>query len=177
MTAVAPDIAKTFQQGIVLCRKGKWREGYDLLARVAPEVENRGNMPAVFYSYMGAAMARVEGRRRDGMELCRYALKLGPQEAENYLNIAAVYLMLGRRGPAVRAVEYGLVLRPNHVRLNDMREELGIRQSPVFRSLPRTHKLNTLTGRVRAWLRHRRRAAAERRDERTEPGDAARSMP
>lgn len=169
MTSVAPDIARTFQEGIVLCRKGKWREGYDLLARVAPEVENRGNMPAVFYSYMGAAMARVEGRRRDGMELCRYALKLGPQEAENYLNIASVYLMLGRRGPAVRAVEYGLVLRPNHVRLNEMREELGVRQPPAFTTLPRTHPLNSMSGRARAWLRRLRRAADERREENAEP--------
>jgi hypothetical protein len=165
MTTVSLEVAKTFQEGITLCRKEKWREGYELLARVAQEVERRGNMPAVFYSYLGAAMARVEGRRRDGMELCRYALKLEPNDPENYLNIASVYLMLGRRQPAVRAVEYGLVLRPGHPRLTEMKASLGIRQQPVFPALPRTHLLNWWVGRVRNWVRSRKQARAEKRAE------------
>ena len=165
MTTVSLEIAKTFQQGITFCRKEKWREGYELLARVAQVVERRGNMPGVFYSYLGAAMARVEGRRHDGMELCRYALRLQPDDAENYLNIASVYLMLGRRRSAVRAVEYGLVLRPGHPRLSEMKESLGIRQPPVFPALPRTHLLNWWVGRVRNWVRSRKRARQEKRAE------------
>jgi tetratricopeptide (TPR) repeat protein len=165
MTAVAPDIAVAFKQGIQFCRKNKWREGYDLLARVAPGVENRGNMPSVFYSYLGAAMARVEGRRRDGMELCRYALQLSPEEPENYLNIASVYLMLNRRQPALRAIEQGLALRPWHPRLLEMRASLGVRQPPVFPSMARTHPLNLAVGRVRHWMRKRRLEAQERKVE------------
>jgi tetratricopeptide (TPR) repeat protein len=165
MTTVTSDVAKDFQNGILLCRKGKWREGYELLARIAPKSERRGNLPGIFYSYMGAAMARVEGRRRDGMELCRYALQLAPEEAENYLNIASVYLMLGRRKPAVRAVQQGLALAPSHVRLAELRDSLGVRQDPVFRGLSRTHPLNTVSGRVRHWIRSRKRSVQERREE------------
>jgi tetratricopeptide (TPR) repeat protein len=165
MTTVSAEIAKSFQEGITLCRKEKWRQGYEILAKVGREVERYGNMPSVFYSYLGAAMARVEGNRRDGMELCRYALRLEPNDVENYLNIASVYLMLGRRRAAVKAVEYGLALRPRHQRLNEMLKELGVRQPPAFASLPRAHPLNSWAGRVRNWMRVRRRAAEERREE------------
>jgi len=165
MTTVSYDVAKDFQQGILLCRKGKWREGYELLARIAPKSERRGNLPGIFYSYMGAAMARVEGRRRDGMELCRYALQLAPDEAENYLNIASVYVMLGRRKPAVRAVQQGLALSPAHPRLIELRDSLGVRQDPVFRKLARSHPLNTVSGKLRHWISSQRRAVQERRED------------
>jgi Flp pilus assembly protein TadD len=165
MTTVPLDVARSFQQGITLCRKEKWREGYELLARVAERVERRGNLPGVFYSYLGVSMARVEGRRRDAMELCRYALRLDPNDAECYLNIASVYLMLSRRRAAVRAVEHGLAMRPAHPRLNELRQALGVRRQPLFASLPRAHPLNSWLGRARGWVRSRRRAAQERREE------------
>ncbi len=159
------DVGAAFKQGILACRKNQWHEGYDLLMRVAQLAERRGNLPGVFYSYLGAAMARCEGRRRDGMELCRYALRLQPEQPENYLNLASVYLMLGRRAPALRAIADGLVLAPWHVRLLEMRDSLGVRQPPVFPFLPRSNPVNSLSGRVRARVRRLRQAARQRRDD------------
>lgn len=159
------DVAASFKQGIAAFRDERWREGYELLTKVAQHSEKHGNMPGVFYSYLGLGIAHCEGRRRDGMELCRYALQLAPEEAENYLNIASVYLMLGRRKPAVRAVQQGLALSPSHPRMLELRDSLGVRQDPVFSKLPRTHPLNTVSGKLRYWLSSRKRAVQERREE------------
>jgi tetratricopeptide (TPR) repeat protein len=159
------DIADAFRRGITFCRKEKWHEGYNLLIRVSQAVERRGNLPGVFYSYLGVAMARCDGRRRDGMELCRYAVRVQPEQPENYLNLASAYLMLGRRSEALRAIETGLEVHPGHRRLLDLHASVGVRQRPLFPFLDRTNPLNSLPGRGRAWWRRRREAAAERRAE------------
>jgi len=159
------DVLKAWEQGITHCRKEKWHEGYELLTRVAQQVERRGNLPGVFYSYLGVAMARCEGRRRDGLELCRYGTKLQPNHHENYLNLANVYLMLGRRAAALRAVEQGLELRPGHSRLLDLRQTLGMRQPLVLPFLSRSNPLNSLGGRIRAWVARRRQAWRDRRQD------------
>jgi tetratricopeptide (TPR) repeat protein len=165
MSAKAFDVGAAFKEGINLCRKDKWRKGYDLLTKVAQHSEARGNLPGVFYSYLGVGMAHCEGRRRDGMELCRYALQLEPEQPESHLNIAAVYLMLGRRESALQSVERGLELRPGHPRLLHMRRSIGQRQRVTFPFLARSNPLNSLSGRLRAWLGRRRAQLRERREE------------
>src|SRR6185503_4832020 len=163
MPAELFDVAAAFKQGIAAFRDERWREGYELLTKVAQHAEKHGNLPGVFYSYLGLGIAHCEGRRRDGMELCRYALKLDPNNHESYLNIASVYLMLGRREAAWRAVGHGLALRPGHVRLLEMRRTIGVRRRPTFPALARNNPLNSLSGRLRAAverLRERRRERA-----------------
>jgi hypothetical protein len=156
--------AALFREGIQLCRQGKWREGFDRLSRVAPKAERGGNLPGVYYSYLGVGMARVEGRRRDGLELCRYGVQTQPTEPDNHLNLARVYLMLGRRRAAITALETGLALNPRHPRLLEFHEEMGVRRPPVLRFLDRAHRINVLAGRVRHWLEERREAWQEQRE-------------
>lgn len=165
MTAPPFDVAAAFKEAVNHCRNERWRKGYDLLTRVAQHVESRGNLPGLFYSYLGLSMAHCEGRRRDAMELCRYGLRLDPIKPEAYLNIAQVYVMLGRRESAVVAVRQGLELRPGHVRLLELQRTLGQRQRPTFPFLARRNPLNSLTGRARAWVARQRQAARERREE------------
>ena len=165
MTAKPFDVPAAFKEAITHCRKERWRKGYDLLTRVAQHVESRGNLPGLFYSYLGLSMAHCEGRRRDAMELCRYGLRLDPIKPECYLNIAQVYVMLDRRESAVVAVKQGLELRPGHVRLLELQRTLGLRQQPTFPFLARRNPLNSLTGRARAWVARQRQAARERREE------------
>src|SRR5512142_634233 len=93
--------AEAFREAILLCRAERWRDGLTLLQQVAREAEHQGNLPGAFYSYLGVAMARVEGRKREGMELCRHALATQPGEPDNHLNLASIYLILGRRRAAV----------------------------------------------------------------------------
>lgn len=143
------DPAAAFKEGILLCRENRWREGYDRLIRVAQAWEKRGNLPGLYYSYLGAAMARCEGRKRDGIQLCRRAVSVDPSQPDNYYNLGYLYLSIGNRRLAWKALQKGLALSPNHPRLADLHEDLGRRRPPVLGFLPRAHFLNRITGWVR----------------------------
>lgn len=141
--------AELLRQGILACRRERWHEGYDLLARAARSVSRQTDLPPRLFSFLGVAMARCEGRRKEGLELCRYAVSREPREPESLLNLATVCLMLGRRKAALKALDRGLSVAPLHEELGGLRESLGRRRSPPLSFLPRTHPINVLVGRVR----------------------------
>lgn len=165
MTTAADDASEILRRGIRACREERWREGFDELTRLAREREAEGELPGLFYSYLGQAIARCEGRKHEGLELCRHAVQVEPFRPENYLNLSQLYLMVGNRRGAIRAVRDGLALDSGHRGLAEMRVRLGIRQRPPIPFLPRTNPLNVALGR---WRHNAQVAAAERRRERAE---------
>jgi len=68
-------------------------------------------------------------------------------------------------GPERRALDADMVDRQGCVDRIVGTDAGEVRRQPVFASLPRTHPLNSLLGRARGWVRSRRRAAQERREE------------
>lgn len=172
MAAISTDLtpAETFRHGILAARDERWRDALELLTRVAQRAEARGNMPGVFYSTLGVAIARCEGQRKEGLELGRYGVGLQPDEPDNHLNLATLYLLNGRRGPAIRAIERGLEIEPRHERLRAAQVRLGVRRRPPLPFLSRDNPLNVMIGqlrhRVMASVAARRRAREEERQER-----------
>jgi hypothetical protein len=158
-------IAETFREAILACRAEQWRQGLDLLTRVAREAERRGNLPGAFYSYLGLAMARVEGRKQEGMQLCRHALETEPREVDNHINLATLYLLVGRRHSAWVLVERAQRRFPNHARLAALHERLGVRRPPVFKFLPRGNAVNVVLGRARHWWSVQMNEAKARHEE------------
>lgn len=148
--------AEAFRLAVAAARGERWREVLDLLTGVARRAETRGNLPGLFYSCLGVAVARCEGQRKEGVELCRYAVGIQPEEPDNHLHLATVYLMLGRRKAAVNSVAEGLELRSDHRRLLELRRRIGVRRPPPIRFLRRTNPLNVVIGQ----LRHRISAGA-----------------
>ena len=149
MTTAADDASEILRRGIRACREERWREGFDELTRLAREREAEGGLPGLFYSYLGQAIARCEGRKHEGLELCRHAVQVEPFRPENYLNLSQLYLMVGNRRAAIRAVRDGLALDSGHRGLAEMRVRLGIRQRPPIPFLPRTNPLNVALGRAK----------------------------
>lgn len=165
MTTAANDSSEVLRSGIRACRENRWREGLDLLTRLAQEREAEGGLPGVFYSFLGQAIARCEGRKREGLELCRHAVSIEPFRPENHLNHAEVLLMVGNRRGAIRALREGLSLDPEHRGLCELQKRMGVRRRPPIAFLPRTNPLNVWLG------KHRHEAevaAAERRKMREE---------
>jgi len=165
MTTAANEAAETLRRGIRACREERWREGFDELTRLARERESEGGLPGLFYAYLGQAIARCEGRKHEGLELCRHAVTIEPFRPENYLNLAQLYLMVGNRRGALRALRDGLALDSDHRGLLELQSKLGVRRRPPIPFLSRTNPLNVLIGQ----LRHRlETSAAERRKARDE---------
>lgn len=136
-------------QGIELCRRGNWRQGFDLLRRVADAEGRAGELPSQFYSYLGFGIARFDRKIREGIALCQHAIKKEFFQPENYANLARTHLLAGRRREAMEAIAAGRRLDPDDSGLAALHRELGVRRSPVLRFLPRRSFLNRLLGRVR----------------------------
>lgn len=149
MTTAANDPSEILRSGIRACRENRWRDGLDLLTRMAQEHEADGKLPGIFYAYLGQAIARCEGRKREGLELCRHAAAKEPFRPENHLNLAEVLLMVGNRRAAIRALHEGLSLDPEHRGLCELRKRLGVRRRPPIPFLPRSNPLNVWLGKMR----------------------------
>lgn len=106
-------------------------------------------LPSQAYSFLGYGIAQTQRRHKEGLDLCRHALRLSFTEPENHLNMARLHVLLGNRKAAIKAVGEGLTLNPNHPPLLALYREMGIRREPVLRFLSRNNILNRLLGRLR----------------------------
>ncbi|MFQ5528639.1 MAG: hypothetical protein ACE5GX_20590 [Thermoanaerobaculia bacterium] len=121
------------------------------------EVDN-GQLPGFFYSYLGHAVARCEGRKEDGLAMCLHAVEIEPFQPVNYLNLARTYLLVRDRRMAVQALRRGLAIDPTHRGLRALQSRLGIRRQPPVALLARDSPINRLLGHARTNLRARYKA-------------------
>ncbi len=159
---MGPDPSETLIQGIRLCRSGEWREGLAQLRLLTPG--RNGSLPGIYFSYLGLAIARCDGDKRDGLRLCRHGVSEQPFEPDNHMNLAKCYLLLRKRRPAVLALQRGLALNPSHRGLVQLARRMGVRSRPPLPFLDRSHPLNRTFGRLRyraAVRRAERRRARE----------------
>lgn len=106
-------------------------------------------LPSQAYSFLGYGIAHTQRRHREGLDLCRHALRLSFTEPDNHLNMARLHLLLGNRKQAIRSVGEGLTLSPSHPPLLALYRDMGIRREPVLPFLSRNHFLNRILGRIR----------------------------
>jgi len=143
------ELDSTAREGIALCRAGDWRRGVDLLRTVASKQQRSGELSGLFYSYLGYGIARFDHRYREGLRLCRHAVKKEFFHPENFLNLARTHLLAGDRRGAIRAIEEGLRIDPENEDLREYHKELGVRRRPVLRFLARDNVLNRILGKLR----------------------------
>lgn len=141
--------ADQLEHGLEYCRKGDWKTGLAHLTAVAERQKEPGHLPSRYYSYLGYAMAIQEKRITEGIKLCRYAVKQEFFQVENYVNLARIYLLAKRRGPAFKAIAQGLKIDANNPELVKLHRTLGERRPPVLSFLSRSNPFNQILGRLR----------------------------
>ena len=105
-------------------------------------------------SWYGVTLVLVERNSSLGVSLCDEAVRLAGPLPELALNLGRAHLALNQRVRAVKAVQKGLELQPDHAGLLAARDALGTRREPVIRFLSRGNPLNRLLGRLRhRWSR------------------------
>ncbi len=147
-----------YERGLKRCREGEWKEGLVDLGWLANHRRSR-DLPALCFSYLGYGLARYRGQVRNGIRLCKHAVKLEFYQPEGYLNLARAALLADQsRHEAAAAVLRGLAIDPDHPELRQLQRTLGIRRPPVLPFLARRNPANRLLG----WIRYqvtRRKAA------------------
>lgn len=161
MSGHPANVQIALMDGIKACRNGQWRTGHQLLTEVAGVEGLNDPFPGVFYSYLGVCIGRVEGRKREAVELCRYGVELDSTDPECRLNLARAYLLNQLRRPAVKQLYAGLRISPTHPRLLALRNEIGHRRRPFISFLSRDFFLNQWIGRLTYQLEQRRLEQAE----------------
>lgn len=144
------DPTQILVRGIRACQQGEWRDGLTLLSWLEHNETYSGELPGMFYSYLGHAVARCEGRKQDGIAMCRHAVEIEPFLPVNYLNLARTHLLARERREALAALRQGLALDPEHRGLLGLHRQLGIRRRRPIAFLARSSWPNRVLGRLRA---------------------------
>jgi len=136
------------ERGLALCRRGEWDLGLTDLGKLA-ENDTQGDLPSIFYSYLGYGIALRQRRIREGLRLCEHAVKLEFYHPENYLNLARTYLLADNRRKAYESVTKGLQMDRGHKGLRQLLKRMGARRKPVIPFLSRDNPVNRILGRIR----------------------------
>jgi tetratricopeptide (TPR) repeat protein len=140
--------------GIAAARKDDFERGLIFLAEahrrlVGKETVKDAAFPASAFSYYGLCLALHKGRIKDGADFCQVALDLEFYNAENYANLARVWIAARSRRKAIDALDRGLAVDPRSQVLQRLRTSLGVRKKPVIPFLHRDNPLNVTLGRMR----------------------------
>jgi len=103
-------------------------------------------------SRLALAMVRAGERFDEARAICEGAVKRAFNDAGPYVDLARLYLEVGRRAEALRCLRRGRMIDPGDETIGRLLEELGERRAPVLSILPRRHVLNRLLGALRARL-------------------------
>jgi len=143
-------VDETLQAAVALCRAEDWERGLPLLVELA---QSGSELPGVALSYLGYGVAARRRRVREGRDLCRRAAASDFYQPEVLYNLARVEVLAKNRREAVKALETGLQLDPQHRGLNRLKKEIGVRRLPVLGFLSRDNPLNRFLGRIRHSLK------------------------
>jgi len=152
------DYAQMMTLGIAATERGEYAAALQILQSVYRSVPPE-EMPQGLSSY-GLCLARVEGKRKMGAELCQQATKLQFYEGRHWANLVRIYITAKNRRKAVETLEDSLRRMRNDPALLRVRKEIGYRQSPSLPFLSRTNPINKLYSRSAVKLRKRAKMIA-----------------
>jgi predicted Zn-dependent protease len=112
-------------------------------------VDGGSNEP-LHLSYSGLLELRCRDRARHGLELCRRALALAPDDGQVHLNLAKAYRHAGRIEQARGVLRRALRTWPNNSGLQREIERLDARRRPPIPVLDRDHMVNKYLGILRS---------------------------
>lgn len=99
-----------------------------------------------YLSYLGLCMARQDPAKTEAAILCEQAAEEVCYDAQLFLNLGMVHLLLGDRRKARDAYQRGLELDGGNHPLRREINGMGVRKAPVFSFLKRSNPLNRFFG-------------------------------
>jgi hypothetical protein len=145
MTDLPVDINQMLNTAIAATDRGEYESALRVLSVVYTKVAAE-RLPQGLSSY-GLCLARVEGKRKFGAELCQKAIHLQSYEGRHHANLVRVYITAKNRKKAVDVLDDSLRKLRNDPELIRVRREIGYRQSPQIAFLSRTNPITKLYSR------------------------------
>jgi predicted Zn-dependent protease len=129
---------KLFRRGLALCRRGELSDANV----VFDELLRSGTEEPLHLSYAGLLTATAGGDRKTGLRLCERAFCFGTDEPDVVMNLTRVYLSVGRRSKAIKALRRGLRKTPKHPAMLTLINELSPRADPPLSMVDRNNAIN-----------------------------------
>jgi Flp pilus assembly protein TadD len=136
---------RLLEQGSLQLEAGQYDEALASLGRAHALVPESARVQ----SLLGLATARSGGAFEEARVLCEEASKRDFDNPDLYVNLANVYLGVGRRSEALRYLRRGRMIDPSHAVIQRTLSDMGRRRRAVIRFLPRRHPINRVLGFVR----------------------------
>jgi len=133
-----------FQQ-LMRSGKGAMDQGDTLVALIKFSEAAKIAQPPQLQSSLAYCLAKERRKFATALGMCQEAIQGEPHKSQHYLLLGRIYLLAGHKRPAIKAFRQGLKMERNQHIINELRN-LGIRQDPPIRSLPRNHALNRFLG-------------------------------
>lgn len=137
---------EAFERGQALLATGDATRAVDVLREAQAAAPDH----AQIRSTLGLALALGARDFEAARTLCESAAKQEFFNPDLYLNLARVYLSVGRRPEALRYLRRGQMIDPGHLAIREAISELGLRRLPILPFLPRRHLVNRMLGSVRS---------------------------
>jgi tetratricopeptide (TPR) repeat protein len=159
MTDVNPtdNVQQLLSMGIAAADRGEYDRGLALLRRayqlVPPEKAPQG------LSSYGLCVAKAEKKNRAGAELAQKAIHLEFYEGRHWANLVRIYIAAKNRRKAVEVLEDSLRKLKKDKALLKVRDEIGYRQAPYLRFLPRQNPVNKIYSLAYTKMRRKGRPA------------------
>lgn len=147
------DYSQMLNLGIAATDRGEYAAALQILQTVYGRVRQEA-MPQGLSSY-GLCLARVEGKRKLGAELCQKATQLEFYEGKHWANLVRIYIVAKNRRKAVETLDDSLRRLRNDPALLRVRQEIGYRKSPSLPFFSRTNPINKLYSRMARTLKKR----------------------
>lgn len=125
-----------------------------MAAQDGKDTQNLSGETPDMLSLVGFCLARDSRQFKKGVALCEKAIALDPQNTEHYLQLGRVHLLAGHKALAIASFRRGLKIRKDQRFIREL-QKIGIRKTPLFASLPRTHVLNIVSGKLLQLLKLR----------------------
>jgi Flp pilus assembly protein TadD len=137
---------EAFERGQALLDSGDAAASIELLR----EAQTAAPEHAQIRSALGLALALGARDFEAARSHCESAAKQEFFNPDLYLNLARVYLSVGRRPEALRYLRRGQMIDPGHQAIREAIHQLGLRRVPIIPFLPRRHVVNRVLGGARS---------------------------
>lgn len=131
-----------------------FRDARAIFEMAAAGLSSPRELPPRAVAFYALSLAATEpGRTAEAIEMCRVVAAREAVDASPCFALASLYMKARNRRRALRSVEEGLRMEPDHFELLRLRAQLGRRGAPTLGFLRRGHPLNIFFGRLRHALR------------------------
>lgn len=138
------ECCEDFVKGIELLEQSSVQDASNFFQRACNSVSGEHRFFSKYHSYYGFSCL-LSGKYK-AIDLCRHAVKKTPFDGDVCMNLARAEILLENRLEALSVIKAGLRYSSNHVGLQQLQSNLGVRKRKPLPFLSRSNPISIALG-------------------------------